>query len=210
MWYILVHHFNQRTHYAWEFWIHHIYTHTCVCIVKSSGKSLEGWDMKCQTDKQSMDPYTSGRFIVAWCFPSFLCGLLKNCTCSYVYCARIVNLVMMKLWHWMKHSAQPLSMAYHRLVVGDWELIALQCCWLILRISRSNYFFLCTFVPGIFYLVFIQLRYLKCSFDANSGSSSIPGYEASRLDMSTKQEPVRRVRPYTSISQSNSLCFLPF
>lgn len=85
MWYILVHHFNQRTHYAWEFWIHHIYTHTCVCIVKSSGKSLEGWDMKCQTDKQSMDPYTSGRFIVAWCFPSFLCGLLKNCTCSYVY-----------------------------------------------------------------------------------------------------------------------------
>ncbi|EAZ27635.1 hypothetical protein OsJ_11579 [Oryza sativa Japonica Group] len=40
----------------------------------------------------------------------------------------------------------------------------------------------------------IKLRYLKCSFDANSGSSSIPGYEASRLDMSTKQEPVRRIK----------------
>lgn len=55
-------------------------------------------------------------------------------------CFRIDNQVMMRRWLWMKHFAQLWSMGCHQLVVGDWGLIGLRCCSLILKISRLGCF----------------------------------------------------------------------
>uniref|UniRef100_A0A0D9VVY7 Lysine--tRNA ligase n=1 Tax=Leersia perrieri TaxID=77586 RepID=A0A0D9VVY7_9ORYZ len=44
------------------------------------------------------------------------------------------------------------------------------------------------------HLAFVLLRSEKCSFYGNSGGSSIPGYETSRLDLQSRKEPVRRIK----------------
>lgn len=119
--------------------------------------------------------------------------------------SRTDNRVMTKQWHWMRHFVQLLSMGCLQLVVGDWALTGSLCCLLIRRtlrlvplsVSIFSVFLLllfpcvyggvCAWIFVLFsWLFFSCLKMSYCWLSLTvcwllgTGSTSLPGYEASR------------------------------